>query len=364
MIVGNGRILGMKRRGRPTLKIAVSEAEKEELQRRRKACEDTRQQARLQAAWLATTGEYTHQQIAEAVGKARSTIQLWVNQFEAGGIATLLARKKAPGRISPLQSSKVQAALAQGLRAGRWLTAPQLAEWLRKEHGIERRAKSLYYWLGKCGGALKVPRPVHIKRNAAAAAEFQAHLDDKLEALSLPNDRPIRIWVADESRYGLHSFTRRCWGLRGVRVVKPSQQKYQWGYVYGALEVVTGRAEFRMMPTVNLEFTRDFLSQLVANDPQAEHVVIWDQAGFHQRPHDASLPEHIHLLPLPPYSPELNPIEKLWDVIKDTVANRVFPALGRLENELAEALRPFWTTPDKTRQLIGNGWLYLQANGS
>jgi transposase len=346
------------------LKIAVSEAEKEELRERRKTCDDTRQQARLQAAWLATTGEYTHQQIAEAVGRARSTIQVWVNQFEAGGITALLARKKAPGRTSPLQSLTVQAALARGLRTGQWLTAPQLAAWLRKEHGIERRAKSLYYWLGKSGGALKVPRPVHVKRNPAAAAEFQAHLYDKLGKLTLPGDRPIRIWVVDESRYGLHSFTRRCWGLRGIRIVKPSQQKYQWGYVYGALEVVSGRTEFRFMPSVNLEFMRDFLAQLVTNDPLAEHVVIWDQAGFHQRPGDSSLPEHIHLLPLPPYSPELNPVEKLWDVIKDGVANRVFSALGRLESALTEALRPFWTSPERTRQLVGDGWLHVQANAS
>ena len=346
------------------MKIAVSEAVREELQQRWRRGDDVRQQARLQAAWLATTGQYTYEQIAQAVGRARSTIQLWINQFTAGGVAGLLARKKAPGRASPLQAPAIQAALAEGLRTGRWLTAAQLAAWLHTHHGLRRSAQSLYYWLGKCGGALKVPRPVHIKKDAAAAAAFQAHLYDKLCALALPAGRPVRIWMADESRYGLHSFTRRCWGRRGIRVVKPTQQIYQWGYVYGALEVVTGQAEFRLMPSVNLNFLRDFLVQVAASDAQAEHVVIWDQAGFHPRPGDPGLPAHVHLLPLPPYSPELNPVEKLWDLIKDGIANRVFSVLGRLETALAAALRPFWTTPARTRQLVGDGWLYVQANAS
>ena len=61
-------------------------------------------------------------------------------------------------------------------------------------------------------------------------------------------------------------------------------------------------------------------------DPEAQHVVIADQAGFHLRPGDDRVPEGVHLIPLPPYSPELNPCEQLWDVIKDSegVANGLF----------------------------------------
>jgi len=356
---------GMKRRrGRPKLKLVVEAAQAAELRRRFRSCPDPKEKERLQTVLLALTGNYTHQQIAETVGRARSLIQQWVDRFEAGGLTELLRRGKAPGKPSELQQPEVQQALSKGLREGRWLTARQLAAWLRETHGIDRKARSLYYWLGKAGGVLKVPRPVHIKRDDAAAAEFQAHLYEKLCELDLPADRPVRVWVVDESRYGLHSFTRRCWSLRGVRVVKPSQQKYQWGYVYGALEVVEGHAEFRFMPSVNLSFLGDFLKQVAASAPEAEHVVIWDQAGFHPSPESPSLPAHIHLLPLPPYSPELNPVEKLWDVIKDALANRVFGALGRLERVLAESLRPYWTDTEMTRRLVGEGWMHTQANAS
>jgi hypothetical protein len=54
--------------------------------------------------------------------------------------------------------------------------------------------------------------------------------------------------VADESRFGLHTQSRRCWALRGQRVVIPQPQRYEWEYAYGALEVLEGDAQFRFMP--------------------------------------------------------------------------------------------------------------------
>ena len=244
------------------------------------------------------------------------------------------------------------------------MTGPEVQQWLLQTYGLRRSMTSVYYWLGKLTGALKVPRPVHTKKDAEAAADFKAHLYDKLLNLGLPADRPVRIWVQDEARYGLHSIRRRCWGLRGHRVVKPAQQKYQWGYVYGALDVVRGGGQFCFLPSVRQDLTLLFLQQIARSDPEAEHVVIWDQAGFHHVPQDPRLPPRMHLLPLPPYSPELNPIEKLWDVAKDRIANRVFDTLEQIETALAEALRPYWESPQPALRLAGSGWLQTRANAS
>ena len=249
----------------------------------------------------------------------------------------LLERKSAPGKSSELQRPEVQAQLQAGLKTGRWRTAAQIATWLWQTHGIKRAAGSLYYWLGKVGGTLKVPRPAPTEQNPAAQAEFKAHLLEKLQALPVPADKLVKIWVADECRVGLHTFTRRCWGLRGQRVVVPKQQCYQWEYVYGAVEVVAGETQFQFMPTVGLDLSSGFLAQIAQSDPGAEHIVIWDGAGFHPTPAAHSLPARIHLLPLPPYSPELNPVEGLWDQIKDCLCNRVFPTLDDLEQALSDA---------------------------
>ena len=351
----------MKQKGRPKLKVVVPEDVATQVREQFHRAKDVRHKERLQVVLLAMGGQHTYEEIAQVVGRARSGVQSWIARFAAGGIAGLLERRSSPGRPSGLRAS-TRKVIESGLREGRWVSAPQARVDISKKRKTPVPLRTVQRWLKQCGGAVKVPRPVHIKKAEADAKAFAAHLYDNLRDLALPKGRPVRVWVADECRCGLRSFLRRCWGLKGVRVVKPAQQKYQWGYVYGALEVVGGQTAFRFMPSVSLDFSHDFLAQIAATDPGAEHVVIWDQAGFHHRPQDTRLPPGVHLLPLPPYSPELNPVERLWDVIKDFVANRVYASMVQLENALAEALRPFWSEPHRTLRLVGDGWLHTQAN--
>lgn len=348
---------------RKRTKLTMSAVEAGQLKEQIRSATDPRDKERLQVVLWATHGQHTLDDLARLAGRARSTIQVWLDNFTAGGLTRLLEREAPPGKPSPLAAAKVQTQLQAGLKAGRWRTAGQVAAWLKEAHGIQRATKSLYYWLGKVGGALRVPRPCHVKQNPAAAAAFRAELEQKLAALNLPRERAVRIWVADESRFGLHTQSRRCWALRGQRVVLAQEQRYEWEYVYGAVEVVEGLAQFRFLPSVSLELSRGFLQQLADSDPQAEHVVIWDQAGFHPRPDDAGLPARIHLLPLPPYSPELNPVEGLWDQTQDATCNRHFTDLDQLEEALTQALRPFWETPARVLSLVHH-WLHSQANAT
>ena len=348
---------------RKRTKLTVSPEVLGKLKTALRATTDLRDKERLQVVLWSTSGQHTLEELARLAGRARSTIQIWLDDFESGGVAGLLERESPPGPSSPLGEAKVQEQLKAGLKSGRWRTAGQVAAWLKETHDIKRAAKSLYRWLGKAGGALRVPRPCHIQQNPSATAAFRDELETKLEQLKLPKDKPVKIWVADESRFGLHTQSRRCWSLRGERVVIPQQQRYEWEYVYGALEVVEGGAQFRFLPSVSLALTQGFLEQIAASDTGAEHVVIWDQAGFHPRPGAASLPARIHLLPLPPYSPELNPVEGLWDQVQDCTCNRRHADLDELETTLTEALRPFWETPTKVLSLIHH-WLHAQANAT
>ena len=349
--------------GRKRTKLTVSAAAAAQLKEQIRGAKDPRDKERLQVVLWATSGQHSLAALAELAARARSTIQVWLDDFTAGGVDQLLERTPPPGKPSLVAGAKVQAELKAGLQAGHWRTAGQVAAWLQEKHGIKRAAKSLYYWLGKVGGALRVPRPCHVQQNPAAMAAFRAELEQNLEKLELPKARPVKIWVADEARFGLHTQSRRGWALRGQRVVIPQQQRYEWEYVYGALEVLQGGAQFRFMPSVNLAFSRDFLQQIAASDSAAEHVVIQDQAGYHPPPGDAGLPARVHLLPLPPYSPELNPIEGLWDQVQDVPCNRRHETLDDLEQTLTTALRPFWETPTRVLSLIHH-WLHSQANAT
>lgn len=348
---------------RKRTKLTMSAGELAQLKQGIRAATDSRDKERLQVVLWATSGQHTLDELAGLAGRARSTIQIWLEDFTEGGTTKLLERETPPGSTSPVAEPKVQEQLQAGLQAGRWRTAGQVAAWLKETHGIQRAAKSLYYWLGKAGGALRVPRPCHVKQDPAATVAFRAELETNLEKLDLPKERAVKIWVADESRFGLHTQSRRCWALRGQRVVLAREQRYEWEYVYGAVEVVEGLAQFQFLPSVSLRLSRGFLQQIADSDAQAEHVVIWDQAGFHPRPGDAQLPARIHLLPLPPYSPELNPVEGLWDQTQDVTCNQHFADLDQLEEALTQALRPFWETPARVLSLVHH-WLHDQANAT
>jgi len=203
----------------------MSTAELVQLKERIRSATDPRDKERLQVVLWATHGQHSLEELARLAGRARSTIQVWLDHFTAGGLAKLLARESPPGPTSPVAAPEVQAQLQAGLRAGHWRTAGQVAAWLQEVHDIKRAAKSLYYWLGKVGGALRVPRPCHVKQDPAASAAFRAELEINLEKLHLPKDRAVKIWVADESRFGLHTQSRRCWALRGQRVVLAREQR-------------------------------------------------------------------------------------------------------------------------------------------
>jgi transposase len=327
-------------------------------------CEHVGDQQRLLAMRLACSGQLTAAQIAEQVGISRRQFFNWIGNLKAGGVSQLLTREHRGGRAPQVQG-KVLEEFQAGLKAGRWKRAKEIQQWLRSQHQVKLGLKGVYYWLGKLGGVLKVPRKAHAKKDAAQAEEFQRTLCDKLKNLNVAGGKPVRIWVADEHRYGLIPVVRKCWTLRGERPTAPYQTKYEWGYLYSALEVDgKNAAQFLCLPEVNLTLSQLFLEHLAASDPQAEHIVIWDQAGFHPNPKLHAVPARIHLVALPPYSPELNPVEAIGDVIKDRIGNTLWATLDALEEALGEELRPIYETAERVRSLVSHGWLLDQVNAS
>ena len=336
----------------------------EKLTRALTDCTDVKSQRRLLAMRLAASGQFTAAQIAEQIGISRRQFFHWVNALKEGGVDGLLEREHGGGKAPQIQGALLNE-LKAGLQEGRWKRAKEIVQWLKQRHETQLTDKGVYYWLGKLGGVLKVPRKTHAQKDAARSAQFQQTLCEQLKSLNVAGGKQVRVWVADEHRYGLIPVVRRCWTLRGVRPTAPYQTKYQWGYLYSALEVDgDNAAEFACLPEVSLEMSRLFLERIAARDPQAEHVVIWDQAGFHPNPELHAVPARIHLLPLPPYSPELNPVEIIGDVIKDRIANTLWKTLEALEQALGEELRPIYESAQRVRRLVSHPWLIDQLNAT
>lgn len=324
-----------------------------------------RDRQRLKAIRQGMLGQSTMEEVAAKAGVSRATIGTWSQLFRQGGIEAVLRTAFEQRGRKPRVSPAAQAELTEKLRAGSFKRAKEVRAWLCEKHGIELSLEGAYYWLGKVGGVLKVPRKTHARKDAAVAQAFKVELADRLGKLGLPPGARVRIWMADEHRYGLISVLRKVWTLRGHKPVAPYQTKYQWGHLYAALEVAgENSAEFFFSPTVSLEASDFFLRQVAESDEAAHHIVIWDGAGFHPKTGFHPIPERIHLLQLPAYSPELNPVEKLFDQLKDEIGNRLFDSLDDIEAAITSLLASFWSDLQNVVSLIGNGWLLDQSNTS
>jgi len=143
----------------------------------------------------------------------------------------------------------------------------------------------------------------------------------------------VELWAFDEHRIGLLPIARKVWAKAGSRPVRIVQTRYQWLYLYGFVHPQTGRTRFLTLPGMKAAlYTRalqDF-AQAIGAGPRKRVVLVVDGAGSH-RSHEVVVPEGLHLIALPPYSPELQPAERLWPLTNEPLVNRHFASLADLE---------------------------------
>ncbi len=131
----------------------------------------------------------------------------------------------------------------------------------------------------------------------------------------------------------------------------------QYTYAYGAVSPLDGRFDSLMLPHVNGECMQLFLDEVAARYPQENILMVLDGAGWHKN-QTIQLPQNLRLIFLPPYSPELNPQEHVWDELREKYFhNRVFDSIDSLENQLCEALKQFELDPDRLRSMTGRHWI-------
>ncbi len=142
----------------------------------------------------------------------------------------------------------------------------------------------------------------------------------------------------DEGRFGRISTPKRAWAPPGIRPKVPRQVVRESSYVYAAVAPEQGLMTSLILPSANTAMMNLFLAQ-VAQDFAAYFIVMQvDQAGWH-RAKELQIPENIRLIFQPAYSPEVNPVEHLWEELREKyLHNRVFPSLDELIEVLCQGL--------------------------
>jgi len=153
-------------------------------------------------------------------------------------------------------------------------------------------------------------------------------------------ERPIRLFSQDESRFGLITVQRRRITLKGVKPVGTFQQQFESFYLYGAIEPVSGESFFQEGEKCNSATFAEYLKGLSNAFPDSLNLLLLDN-GRHHTAKTLEVPENVRLVFLPPYSPELNPIERFWQAMKEKVAWLTFDTLDPLRDRVKERLAEF-----------------------
>ena len=146
----------------------------------------------------------------------------------------------------------------------------------------------------------------------------------------------IEVWSFDEHRVGLKPISRRVWAPKGHRPIMRGAHRYQWIYLYAFVQPSRGEVVWFLFNTVNAKAFQETLEAFAREVGAGESktvILVIDNAGWHVSG-DITPPEGIVLSFLPPYTPELQPAERLWPLTNEAVANRSFETLAELEETL------------------------------
>jgi transposase len=275
---------------------------------------------------------------------SRRAVQEWVERFNRQGLEGLQDGRGGNRRetLSAEQKAEFCERIDQGSRPEDGvctLCGIDLQHILAQEFNLLRRLSSVYALLHRLKYSCLRPRPRHHKADPQAQQQFLDQLPKQLAVVAQAHpQRRIRLYFEDESRFGQQGTMTRVWARRGSRPTAVRQTEYESLWVLGVVCPETGKAEGLLSPRLNTDVINIFLRQFSKTLPEDEQaVVIWDGASFHAS-QSLEVPENVTLLQLPAYSPELNPIENLWNYLKSHYwSNRVYADYDALEAAAVDA---------------------------
>lgn len=161
----------------------------------------------------------------------------------------------------------------------------------------------------------------------------------------------------DEGRFGLLGMPRRCWTPKGVRPIVGARLERKYIYAFAAVSPHDGVTDSLVLPWVSAQTMSMFLAEIAERHADEFIVMVMDQAGWHVAG-ELSVPDNMRVVFLPPYSPELNPAEHLWEALReDCFANTVFASLDAVEETLTAGLRAIEADLSRTQTLTGFKWI-------
>lgn len=159
----------------------------------------------------------------------------------------------------------------------------------------------------------------------------------------------------DEAGFGRINKPKYCWCQKGFRPSVPCHHIREYRYAYGAVEPKTGESFFLIMPYCNTNCMNLFLQKLSEAYPQDVIILVCDGARWHKS-NSLQIPQNIELVFIPPYTPEMNPIEQIWEEIREKgFRNECFQTLSKVVDRLCDTIRAL--SADTIKSITGRDWI-------
>ena len=163
----------------------------------------------------------------------------------------------------------------------------------------------------------------------------------------------------DEATFGRINKVKKCWAPPRIRPSAPRQIVRKYTYVYSAVCPGLGEMTSLILPYANTQMMNMFLEHVSKEFEQYNIIMLLDQAGWH-RSNCLKLPKNIYLLKQPSHSPELNPVEHIWDEIREkNFHNKAFDSIEEVEDALCVGLSNLKNNPDYVRSLTNFPYLNI-----
>ena len=173
-----------------------------------------------------------------------------------------------------------------------------------------------------------------------------------------PEATALEVWFQDEARVGQKGTLTRCWAPCGSRPRAIRDHRFKSAYLFGAVCPARRLGAGLVLPEVNAEAMSLHLAEISRRvAPGAHAVVVLDGAGWHQQSGRLVVPDNITLLPLPPYAPELNGMENLWEYLRQNqLSHRVWNTYEAIVDACCEAWNALLQMPETLASITSRAW--------
>lgn len=169
--------------------------------------------------------------------------------------------------------------------------------------------------------------------------------------------KPVEVWFQDEARVGQQGTLTRVWARRGTRPRAPRDRRYSWAYLFGAVCPERAVDAALVLPRADAAAMSLHLAEIGRQVAVGAHaVVVLDGAGWHSAG-NLVVPDNLTLLPLPPYSPELNPVENIWQYLRQNqLSHRVWEGYGAIVESCCKAWNALVIEPGRIASITRRDW--------